>query len=205
MCVADVTRGCARPNDRDATHHGFVGDLDQAFGAARDRPYGVHAARIAVPAVEDQGHVDIDDVAVLERLLARDAVADHVIDRGAGRFSVAAIHQGRRHRLVVHGEFEHQAVDAVGRHAGLDLVGEHVEAFGGQAAGQAHAREGAGAVQLDLTGLALRRQGRVHIAHGLTSLARIAAVGRTAPAAAPLFWLQCKQDGRRCKHIALAI
>jgi hypothetical protein len=118
-----------------------------------------------VPAVEDNGHVDIDDVAVLERLLARDAVADHVIDRGAGRFAIAAIHQGGRHRLVVHGELEHQAVDVVGRHAGLHLVREHVETFGGQAAGQAHAREGAGAVQLDLTGLALRRQGRVHIAH----------------------------------------
>src|SRR6266436_607449 len=56
---------------------------------------GVHPAGVAVPAVEDEGDVDVDDVALLERLLARNAVADHVIDRGAGRLAVAAIHQRR--------------------------------------------------------------------------------------------------------------
>ena len=50
-------------------------------------------------------------------------------------------------------------------HAGADLVGEHVEAFGHQPAGLAHALEGGGAVELDLSGLALRRECRVDVAH----------------------------------------
>ena len=118
-----------------------------------------------MPAVENQRHVDIDDVAVLERLVGRDAVADHVVDRGAGRLAVAAIHQGRRRRLVVHGELEHQTVDCFRRHAGFDHVGQHVEALGRELAGLAHAGEGRRAVQLDLSGLALWRQRRVDIAH----------------------------------------
>ena len=93
---ADVAGGGARPDHRDAAHHGLVGDLDQPFGAARDGADREHAAGIAMPAVEDQRHVDIDDVAFLQRLLARDAVADDVVDRGAGGLAVAAIHQRRR-------------------------------------------------------------------------------------------------------------
>ena len=54
-----------------------------------------------MPAVEDEGDVDVDDVAFLQRLFAGNAVADHVIDRGAGRFLVAAIHQGCRQRAVI--------------------------------------------------------------------------------------------------------
>ncbi len=118
-----------------------------------------------MPPVEDERDVDVDDVAVLERLVAGDAVADHMIDRRAGRLAVAPVHQGRRHRLVVHGVFENHPVDARGRHARPHLAIEHVEAFGGELAGLAHALEGGRPVQLDLAGLALRRQGRVDVAH----------------------------------------
>src|SRR5262249_43516831 len=90
---ADGGGGRARPDHRNAAHHRLVGDLDQPFGAARDRTHGIHPAGVAVPAVEDEGDVDVDDVALLERLLARNTVADHVIDRGAGGFAIAAIHQ----------------------------------------------------------------------------------------------------------------
>ena len=114
---ADVAGGGAGPDRRDAAHHGLVGDLDQPLGAARYVADRVHAAGIAVPAIEDQGDVDIDDVALLERLVARDAVADDVIDRGAGRLAVAAVHQGRRRRAVVQRELEHQPVDLLGRYA----------------------------------------------------------------------------------------
>ena len=47
----------------------------------------IHAAGIAVPAVEDVGHVDIDDVAFAQRLVVGNAVADDVVDRGAGRLA----------------------------------------------------------------------------------------------------------------------
>src|SRR5437879_11674340 len=56
---ADIARGGARADHRDAPHHRLVGDLDQALGPARDGAQREHAARIAVPAVEDQGYVHI--------------------------------------------------------------------------------------------------------------------------------------------------
>jgi hypothetical protein len=162
---ADVAGGGARADHGNAAHHRLVGHLDEPLGAARDGADRVHAARVPVPAVEDQGHVDVDDVALAQRLLIRDAVADHVIDRGAGRLAVAAVHQRGGNRVVRHREVEHQAVDLLGRHAGAHLAGQHVEAFGGEPPGLPHTFEGTGAVQLDLSGLALRRQCRVDVAH----------------------------------------
>src|SRR5262249_53996578 len=104
---ADIAGGRTRVDHGNAAHHRFVGHLDQALGAAWDRTHGEHAAGVAVPAVEDEGDVDIDDVALLERLLARDAVAHYVIDGGAGGLAIAAIHERRRHRPVRKGEIEH--------------------------------------------------------------------------------------------------
>src|SRR3712207_8743021 len=46
------------------------------------------------------GHVDIDDIAALQLLGPRNAVADDMVDRGADRFRKAAIEERRRHRAV---------------------------------------------------------------------------------------------------------
>jgi len=72
-------------------HQAFVGDVDQLARAQGDVPNQVHAARIAVPAVDDRGHVDVDDVAVLEGLVAGDAVAHDVVDRDAAALRVTAV------------------------------------------------------------------------------------------------------------------
>src|SRR5262245_65033965 len=66
---------------------------------------------------------------------------------------------------MIHGEVEHQPVDLLARHPGPDLAVEHVEALGGKPARPAHALESSRAVQLDLSGFALRRQYRVDVAH----------------------------------------
>src|SRR5262249_19061933 len=135
------------------------------LGAARDGADRVHATGVAMPAVENERHVDVDDVALAQRLVVGDTVADHVVDGGAGRLAVAAIHQGRGQRLVGGREVENQPVDLLGRYAGPDLAVQHVEAFGGQPPRPAHALEGSRAVQLDLSGFSLRRQYRVDVAH----------------------------------------
>jgi len=50
-----------------------------------------HAAGVAVPAVLDDGDVDVDDVALFERLVIGDAVANLVVDRGANRLGVGRV------------------------------------------------------------------------------------------------------------------
>src|SRR4029077_17136789 len=124
--VTDIAGGPAWPDRGDAAHHAFIGDLDQPLGAARNFTDRIHAAGIAVPLVENQGDVDVDDVALAQRLVARNAMADHMVDRGAGRLAIAAIHQGRRQRATVHAEFEYHAVDVFRRHARFDFTDQHV-------------------------------------------------------------------------------
>ena len=46
------------------------------------------------------------------------------------------------------------------------MLGQHVEAFGDQLPGLAHAFEGVRAVKLDLAGFAERRDGGVDVGHG---------------------------------------
>ena len=128
------------------------------------------AARTAVPLVEDQGDVDIDDVTLAQRLVARNAMADHMVDRGAGRLAVTAIHQGRRQRAAVHAEFEYPAVDVLRRHARFDFTDQHVETFGREPPGLAHALESLRAVNFDLPGFAQRRTGCIDISHGVSGI-----------------------------------
>jgi hypothetical protein len=139
--VADIAHVAARTNGGDAAHQTLVGDLDQALGRALQMAGGIHAARIAVPAVEDEGHVDVDDVALAERLLVRDAVADDVVDGGAARFPVAAVVQRGGQGAVVHAEGEYEVVDDLCRNAGFHDIVERVQALGREPAGLAHAGE----------------------------------------------------------------
>src|SRR5687767_1401289 len=81
-----IAQAHAGANLTDSGPHRFVGDVDQPLRGRGDLADRVHAAGVAVPAVFDDGDVDIDDVALLEALFrARDAVADDVVHRGAHR------------------------------------------------------------------------------------------------------------------------
>ena len=124
----------------DAEHQAFVGDLDELLRLDADVADQVHAAGVAVPAVEDRGHVDIDDVAVLQRPVAGNAVADDMVDRGAAALRIAAIAQGRGDaRRASRHLGEDDVVDLLGGDAGDDMGNERVEDLGGAAPGGAHA------------------------------------------------------------------
>src|SRR5262249_38308347 len=92
--------------------------------------------------------------------------ANHMVERGAGRLVVAAVHQRGGPRTMVHREFEHELVDRLGRQPGLHHVAELVEAFGDELPRLADAGEGLGAGKLDLSGLAQRRKGGIDVVHG---------------------------------------
>src|SRR5258706_1841818 len=64
--VADVAGGGAGFDRGDAAHHGLIGHFDQPFGFTGNRADRVHPAGIAIPALDDEGHVHVDDVAVLQ-------------------------------------------------------------------------------------------------------------------------------------------
>ena len=141
--IADRADADAGPHDGDAAHHRLVGDVDQPPRLHRDALADKeHPARIAVPAVEDHGHVDIEDVALHQPPVAGDAVADDMVDRGADRFRKAAVVERRRDRVVIDDEPVAQPVELAGGDPGADIGGDEVERLGGEHPGPPHAFEG---------------------------------------------------------------
>ncbi len=63
----------------------------------------------------------LSDVAVLQLLRARDAVADHMVDRGADRFRKAAIVERRRDGVMADDEIVAELVELLGGDAGHDM------------------------------------------------------------------------------------
>ena len=147
--VADVAQPRAGPHLGDAAHRGIVGDVDEPARLHARLADIEHAARVPVPAVEDHGHVDVHDVALLQPLVAGDAVADDVIDRGADGFWVAAIAERRRHRTVTHDVVVAERVEGVGGDTGLDHRRQRIEHLCRKPPGLAHRLELLGPVGLD--------------------------------------------------------
>ena len=77
----------------------------------------VHPARVAEPAVEDHRDVDVEDVAVLQPPLRRDAVADDVVDRDAAGVAVALVADRRRGGAGGAHHVVHRGVELDRRHA----------------------------------------------------------------------------------------
>ena len=126
--MADVAGGRARPHRGDAAQQRLVGDLDQPLrrgATARRRTY----MRLESPCQPSRirGDVDIEDVAVAQRLFVGNAVADDVIDRGADRLAVAAIMERGGIGVVVAAELEDELVERGGGDAGPHHRNEQIE------------------------------------------------------------------------------
>src|SRR5690606_40017978 len=81
--IADIGQGGPRPHLLDPEHERLVCHVDEALCAHTDLSDRKHSAGVAVPAVENDCDVDVEDVALVQPALAGDAVADYVFDRGA--------------------------------------------------------------------------------------------------------------------------
>jgi len=131
--VADVAQPDAGLDLDDALPHGVVGECAQAFGGDGAFAHDEHAAGVAMPAVLDDGDVQIDDVAVLQGAVVGDAVADLVVDRGADRFRIGrvaarrVVQRGGDGALYLHHVVMGQLVQGLGGDAGLHVRSEVVQ------------------------------------------------------------------------------
>ena len=147
--VADVADMVAGSDRLDTEHQAFIGHIDKALGLHRHIADEEHAAGVAVPAVELRRHVDIDDVAVLQFLVRRDAVADDVVDRNAAAMRVTAVAQSRRNPAPAQCHFAHDIVEFLGSYARHNMRHQRIEYLGGQPSGLAHALKTFGPMQFD--------------------------------------------------------
>src|SRR5690606_12332164 len=90
---ADIAEARARLDCLDAAHHAFVGDVHKTHALTLHLAHRIHARRVAMPAVHDDGDVDVDDVAFLELPRCRNAMAHDLVDRCADRVPVALVEQ----------------------------------------------------------------------------------------------------------------
>src|SRR6476619_7641447 len=109
-----------------------------------------------MPPVDDKGHVDIENVPLFQWSGTGNAVADHMVDRGADRLWKAAIIQRRGDRVMRHGEIVHKIVEHIGGDPWLDDVHQGIERLGYKPASLGHAGKSLRAMQLDLGIAALR-------------------------------------------------
>src|SRR5262249_8398876 len=133
----DVAQMRTRPHRANSAPHRLVGDLAKPLGLDRRRANAEHATRIAVIAVLDHRDVDVDDVAVLEPLVAGYAVTNNVVDRGADRRRIRLV---PRRRVVQRGGDDaldidlmvvSDAVELAGGNAGFNVRREVIEQLGG--------------------------------------------------------------------------
>ena len=78
--VADVAKGIAGLHDLDPAHQRVMGHVDQPLCLARQLTRDIHARVIPVPAIDNHGDVDVQDIAILQLFVTGDAVADDMVD-----------------------------------------------------------------------------------------------------------------------------
>eukprot|EP00597_Dinobryon_sp_UTEXLB2267_P019497 CAMPEP_0201110480 /NCGR_PEP_ID=MMETSP0812-20130820/70555_1 /ASSEMBLY_ACC=CAM_ASM_000668 /TAXON_ID=98059 /ORGANISM="Dinobryon sp., Strain UTEXLB2267" /LENGTH=246 /DNA_ID=CAMNT_0047372931 /DNA_START=45 /DNA_END=786 /DNA_ORIENTATION=- len=101
---------------------GSEGGLHQVPHGLRHGLLGPHEDRlgaVAVHAVVEDRHVDVEDVPGQQLRVVGDAVADHLIDRCAAGLREAVVVQRGGVRVPGDGLLVHQLVDEVGSDAGL--------------------------------------------------------------------------------------
>mmetsp|Transcript_82607 Transcript_82607/g.221499 ORF Transcript_82607/g.221499 Transcript_82607/m.221499 type:complete len:267 (+) Transcript_82607:310-1110(+) len=143
--AADLRVGHARLADGDGGLPGLVRGLDQVLARRVHLPHAEHLAAVAVVAVVEDRHVDVDHVAVQQqRGGGGDAVADDLVDAGADALWVPLVVERGGvcpplHRLLVH-----KLVDLVRRHSHPERFPGHVQNF------SCHARRNADSINIFL-------------------------------------------------------
>src|SRR5207302_8458706 len=102
-----------------ARPEGLLGDADQAQRLRADPADRDGAAHVGPEAVQDQAQVEADDVALMDRAPAGDAVDDLVVDRDAGRLRIVLVAEEAGPCAALPDQAVGQAVEVAGGHAGL--------------------------------------------------------------------------------------
>ena len=118
--VADIASRVARLHSAKTQHQAIIGNFNQALGAAVNFAHRIHAGCIAMPAIDYDGHINIDDVAVFHRLFIGDAVTDNMINRGANGVLIAAISKTGRDAAIINNKFKGGFIKSGCCHARFD-------------------------------------------------------------------------------------
>lgn len=88
-----------------------------------------------MPAINDRGEIDVDDVSLAQDVVIRDPVANDFVDAGTNRVWVAVVTQTGRRVAVLDRVVVSELVDLSGRDATPDMRSQVVHDFGVESAG----------------------------------------------------------------------
>ena len=78
-------------------------DLQQALCLAAEFACDIHPARVAIPAVHDHRDINVQDITILQHLVARNTVTNHVVYADTAGMLIALIpNSGRGGARGVH-------------------------------------------------------------------------------------------------------
>jgi hypothetical protein len=86
----------ARLDGGNTGHQAVMGQVYEAFSSASWPSRNIHSAGIAVPAVQNKGDIDIQDVPFTQRFVSGKPMANNVVERNATGIGISTIVQGRR-------------------------------------------------------------------------------------------------------------
>ncbi|MBP2356730.1 hypothetical protein JOF29_007840 [Kribbella aluminosa] len=126
------------PDRRDGAVQRLLRALDQQPALLVDVTDEERRVGVAVHTVQVRRDVDVDDVAVRQRPIVGDPVADHLVDRRAQRLRVPAIAERRRVRPALDQVLVPDRVQLVGRHTRLRRYTDRLQRLRGQLARHPH-------------------------------------------------------------------
>ena len=109
--VPDIPCCISRFDGIKSEHKAVIGDSDETLCAAIDLAHRVHARCVSMPAVNNDRHIDIDDVAIFHWLIIGNTVTDNVIDRGADGMLITAIPETGWHAAIVYYKFKSSFIE----------------------------------------------------------------------------------------------
>ena len=163
---ADVTDGVAGAHGRNPPAQAFPADGHDLAGIGTGGAHEESFVAVGVVAVEDRGHVDVDDVPVVEHACPGDAVADDFVDRDADALGIAPVVQGCGNGAGGGGEGVHQGIDLLGGDAGPNHGLHPIQNIQRQTAGLPDDRDVLRRLQPDLVFLEIQLL-QIHRAGGL--------------------------------------
>ena len=137
--AADFDDGASWAGGGDSDEEGIEGGLYEPFCDVGDIADEEGFGLIAVPAVDDCGDVDVNDVPGFEGASIGDTVADDFVDAGADGAGVAFVVEAGGYMAVVSGEGVGEPVEFVGGDAFGDVLSEEVDEFRVELSGSAQA------------------------------------------------------------------
>ncbi|MNN10471.1 hypothetical protein D3C81_1233940 [compost metagenome] len=154
--MADIPQRRARFHHTNTRAHRLVSGFDQMLRLRCCLADHVHAAGITKPAILDHRDVEVDDVAILQRRARRNAVADHIVDRGTDGFRKTVIaNVGRHCFLHIDDVVVAQLIELISGDASLHMRHQHRQHFSGEFAGSTRLGDVGRGVDLDLVSHAL--------------------------------------------------